>query len=661
MRCLFITFALLLLAGQALAQPAQVTRVLRTFDFEERRLGNVEDLPMNWAKVGGPGLPHYVNGHLSTERHRSGQYSFQFDLNGGSLIYRYPAGLIPVQQGAHYRIQAYSQTTPLPNARTRITAYLTDQDGHVIVPSIRHSDLFASSPGDTYWHALSVEMTDDAPTAAYLVIELELLQPAQYANSSLGARTLFAQDIRGSAWFDDVTVSQVPEVFMMTERPGNIFRRSDPLRIGVLVSDQFIDDLAAKLMIRDAVGNVVYQNTAGLELAQAESLGPGTKRILLLLPQTLGTGWYQASLDMSSRGQFICRQSLNFIHLADDARPALPDQRFGMNATSLPFDGWSQLPALLPTIGAGRVKLAVWSKDGDIQESNRDSFDQLLAQFTEMGITPTACLNELPPEIRAKLHGGSWPQLLTVDRQIWQPELAYLIARHADHLHSWQVGMDGSELFVQDPEMRAVYSLLHAEFAKLIDKPDLAMPWPAWYELEGEVPSTVALFVKPEVLPSQLPLYIGDEKPTDDKGFIDAELKASDAPKTLSHRAQHLSIFLEPIDKNKYGRKVQIADLAERIAYSLSANAERIDMNLPFSIERVGERIMSQPDELLLIARTIMTTLNGARFCGKVPLAQGIEAFLFDKDGPGLIMLWDRANTSGKIRIASICGEMPRR
>ena len=58
----------LILAAATLcrAQPAEVSRVLRTFDFEERRLGNAEDLPMNWTKVEGPGLPHYVNGRLTT-------------------------------------------------------------------------------------------------------------------------------------------------------------------------------------------------------------------------------------------------------------------------------------------------------------------------------------------------------------------------------------------------------------------------------------------------------------------------------------------------------------------------------------------------------------------------------------------------------------------
>ena len=97
---LIVSFALFA-ATTASAQPANVNRTLRLFDFEERRLGNDEDLPMNWVKVEGDNLPHYVNGQLSSDRAHGGKYSFRFDLNGGSLIYRYPAGLIHVQPGAH--------------------------------------------------------------------------------------------------------------------------------------------------------------------------------------------------------------------------------------------------------------------------------------------------------------------------------------------------------------------------------------------------------------------------------------------------------------------------------------------------------------------------------------------------------------------------------
>src|SRR5207248_9146520 len=95
-------------------------------------------------------------------------------------------------------------------------------------------------------------------------------------------RTLFDQDIYGSAWFDDVTVSQVPKVTMTTDHPGNIFARSDPLALHVLVNDRFTDDLSAQLVLRDATGQTVFQRSGGaVNIASAQTLGAGQMRLSL--------------------------------------------------------------------------------------------------------------------------------------------------------------------------------------------------------------------------------------------------------------------------------------------------------------------------------------------------------------------------------------------
>src|SRR5262249_46969692 len=162
-----------------------------------------------WSKVEGTGLPHYVNGRLSTDRAHAGEYSFRLDLNGGSLIYRYDKGQIPVQAGSHYRVEGYVLTTPMPNARARITAYFVDQDNRPMPSTIRHSQLFVTKAGSATWEKIGVELsaTSEEPTdpsqpipvPKSLVVELGLLQPMHYAASSLGQRTLFNQDIHGTA------------------------------------------------------------------------------------------------------------------------------------------------------------------------------------------------------------------------------------------------------------------------------------------------------------------------------------------------------------------------------------------------------------------------------------------------------------------------------
>ena len=154
------------------------------------------------------------------------------------------------------------------------------------------------------------------------------------------------------------------------------------------------------------------------------------------------------------------------------------------------------------------------------------------------------------------------------------------------------------------------------------------MPWPAWYELDGELPATVALSVPPSVLPSQIPLYIQDA--------------------ARAARGTTSSITLQLLDREQYGREVQIRDFAQRVVYALTADAKRIDLPLPFTRPHApaADEYNKQPQELLMVMRTLISTLGGATFKGKVPIAEGVEAFLFDRGGQGILVMWDRGNTA---------------
>src|SRR5687767_6193931 len=403
--CCALALLVCCLPATAGAQPADAGRTIRTFDFEERRLGNREDVPMHWAKVTGPGLPHYVNGRLAPGVARGGEYAFRFDLSGGGLVYRYEHGHIPARQGGHYRVEGHVRTTVLPHARARLSAHLADQDGHPLAGTVRHSELYAAGRADEPWKKLAVELSAQSPKAAWVVLELALLQPQHYATPSLGTRAIHPQDIRGTAWFDDVTVSQVPKVVISTGRPGGVLRRSDPPRLTVQIDDRFTDDLAARLAVRNAAGKLVYQRSGALDAGGTADAGgaagdtPGRGRFGLDLPD-LPAGWYEASLVMSSGGDLLGAQTLAFIRLADDDDDGgRPDPRFGVVATSLPFAGWGELPDVLPMLSAGRVKLAVWGGDADIEGKDADPFDALLQRFQDAGIAPTACLLDLPPDV----------------------------------------------------------------------------------------------------------------------------------------------------------------------------------------------------------------------------------------------------------------------
>lgn len=637
MSWLFI-FTVIALAQVAHGAGRDTSRILRNMDFEERRLGNAEDLPMHWLKVEGANLPHYINGHFATDMARSGQYSFKFELNGGGLIYRYDWKQLPVQAGAHYRVDCYVKTSALPHARARLSAYIVDVDGKPLADTTQNSELYAARSETDPWHPLEVELSADNPNAAYLVLELGLLQPVHYLPPTLGQRTLYDQDIHGTAWFDDVVVSQVPKITLTTEKAGNIFLRGEPVRLNVLVNDVSTDDLSAQLVIRDAAGQTVYQRTGALNMADAAPAGPLQKRMTLPLPEDLKPGWYEAALVMSSHSIYVGKQSIDLVLLADNRVGSDPDPRFGIIATDLPFDGWDELPLILPYLSAGRVKLAVWSETSNIKQTDSEQFNQLLERLQELGITPTACLVDVPPKLAANLKIPHWEGILKAKDEDWQPYLAHLIAKHANHLDRWQLGPDNTDAFVTNPSMRQVYAKVYKQFAALMEKPDLAMPWPAWYELGGQLPATVALSVPSTVLPSQIPLYMEDMKRTEN---------------------HHLSLSLGLLRADQYGRDVQIKDLAQRVIYALSANAGRIDIPLPFTVRREEGIIVKQPQELLMIVRTLTSTLSGATFRGKVPVADGVDAFLFDKNGVGILAMWDRGSVAGMKTLEINAGANP--
>jgi hypothetical protein len=72
-----------------------------------------------------------------------------------------------------------------------------------------------------------------------------------------------------------------------------------------------------------------------------------------------------------------------------------------------------------------------------------------------------------------------------------------------------------------------------------------------------------------------------------------------------------------------------------------------------------GATVVKEPQELLLVLRTLIATLGGATCRGRVPIAEGVEAFLFDRDGQGTVVLWDRGGQTAVRELALNLGERP--
>jgi hypothetical protein len=63
----------------------------------------------------------------------------------------------------------------------------------------------------------------------------------------------------------------------------------------------------------------------------------------------------------------------------------------------------------------------------------------------------------------------------------------------------------------------------------------------------------------------------------------------------------------------------------------------------------------------VLVIRTLVSQLAGATFKGKVPIAPNVEAFLFDRGGQGVMVLWDRGDSTSSKDLALNLGDHPMR
>ena len=614
--------------------------MLHVFDFEERDDGNFEETPMHFARVVGHGLPHWVRGRLTTDAARSGEHSFRLDLNGGSCVYRLNSGVIPVRAGARYRIAGHVRTSDLEHARARIIAYCVDRNGRRLPDTLRRTPAIVSNGWDDTpaWQAaeVTVDVRDEA--AAWLVIELALLQPdaAEPGDAEREAVERFLQDVRGTAWFDDVVVSRVP--LLRIERPGNagVFASGEAVTLRVVANDADAADLSAEGLLVGADDRIWWHGSG-----VAEAAGGGIERTFAFDIGKLPPGWYRLMTTVGRRDGSNAAADTSvdtaFVVLAPpagDGAAAQRDERLNLDGVALPAAAWDDLPTLLGDLRVGRVDVALWggAADNDVV-ADPEPLDRLAASLRPLDVRIGGAFVTPGRDLRDASGESRWADVLPYLNpnasegvgDVWRASLGYLVSRHALSIGRWSVGdAEDADLFAGDERQRRAYAAFSTVIRDLVADAELGLAWPARRDRANLIPLGPAeadLVVPPDVLPSQIAAYVAD------------------AP---AGEAATLSLYLSPIDERRYGRLAALSDLAERLAHGLATGPGRVTLPLPF----VRDAEQFEPTEAYLALHTLSRHLAGRRYAGTVDVGTGGVAMLFaDAEGRGTLVLWDeRAN-----------------
>lgn len=606
--------------GGPAERPISAQRIVRHFDFEELST-NPFPIPRYWVRAQEdrevprvrPGFPIWNEAAIDAAQAHRGHASVRLPTRGGSTSLLLDPGVVPVFAGADYLVSAMVRTEGLTHARAMLAARLLDRAGRPIADSEQRSELLQTGGR---WRPVSVHLTGDHPDAAYLQLELLLLQPREFAAPTLPEQhQLWPEDISGAAWFDDVLVAQLPSVMLSTNSPVNVVAAPDAPEINLRTRDFTGEPLRAVMIVQDLDGR---------EIARAErAIGAGAGE-WLWKPDLPAFGWYRATLELFGPAARVGSTSIDFVWTppARALTAAADAARFGVVLERPDCAHAALIPGLAALAGAGWATIPAWdrslvaSKPDDLLEPILAAVDGLLAA----GRRVTLSFPEAPAALVNAADGVDRPLALVAgDRKRWGPYLLPLLDKYGQSVQRWQFGRPTADPHDPVPaaaELAAVRSTL----ARFVPGPLLAIPFPADAALDTAALGASAGGVA--VVPAAFP----------PESFKDL---AASLGRGGESTPADLTLTFEPLSDEAYGRRDIAGDLVKRTVHFWSAFAgesmadepARVAIAQPWRWDS-RRRNQASPRVELAVWRTLAEQLAGRRVVGEVPTVQGVRCFI---------------------------------
>jgi hypothetical protein len=484
------------------ATPAAARRVAASFEFEPIP-GDTSTLPANWIRAQHdppnrvrPGFPIWNRGVLDREQAHSGSGSVRLDLEGGSASLLLDPGLIQVFPDADYAVVARVRTRGVDHARARLVARLLDREGDP-VPG---SEVSSAPTLAQDWSPVVVRVPGDFDESVSLQIELLFEQPGPDPDHPDPALEIVRQDFQGSAWFDDISVLQIPRVEAWVEHPGNLIPGDEPPAVGLFVRDLVAEPLRIRYELRDHDGALVDEY---------ETAFVGGRLETEWTPEVDRFGWYGASVAVLRGTTRIGSAETAFIwappRQTDAGRvSARGPAPFSLSVAGLPDEGLHTLGDLALDARIPRVLTRLDDPPGEVTPERVEAVTALAGRLSREGSELGLAIGRLPESVSAI--GGPTPVLRALaddgaDGADWIEPLAVDLGHR---VRWWRVGAFDETLD----------ALAIAEIAEAIDRlgdlvPGAVLETP-WSSFDAVGPAAarsgvaVAQTVDPSIIPGEV-------------------------------------------------------------------------------------------------------------------------------------------------------------
>lgn len=646
-------------------RPAASGRLVRIYNFEERDT-NPSPVPMHWTRMQDqderprPGFPRYNVSELVdlNDQPAASRGCVRLQTRGGSTSLQLDPGVLPVFADADYLVGARIRTEGLQAGRAVLACRFLDEALEPIDASERVSPLVLS---EGRYVTVSINMPGEFAGARYLQMELLLLQPDMQPTFGRGAPSkppagqLFIPDVSGAAYFDDVSVVQLPRLELATQSPSNVFVAPEKPGLQLLVRDLTGEELTGSLTVLDAAGRTV--DTRPLRLGEGRSTTAWS-------PKLTGFGWYRAVLEMSNQSIRVGATAVDFVWVPPRDDVSSPDEsRFWVYSGELAPAVYPHLAKAVRALRCSGLSTPIWTADLTPQgvskhaDELRPLVDSFRAERLELGMSltriPTALFSGKPIDV-----SDPW-SLLTRQTAAAAPILDEFLDRYGQTVQRWQVGaFDGRSLFNRD-NVGAGASTIEATLGKLVAGPVIIAP----ATLEDAAAIGPLGRTHPYLEPA---LFAPASAQADSVGLAIASWRRSGNAAT----ARRVTLALQTAGKDELDAIDAAAALAKKAvrawaaaAGSAGASPDQLRVALldPWTV-RAGSRPQLMPRPEVAAWRAVIDRLADREFTGTLPLPNGAEGYIFanrratDPNRGGLLVVWNDSTLPERAELRSYLG-----
>ncbi len=615
-------------------RPTGSRRTVRSFDFEERSF-NIEPVPQYWVRAqqtatrSRPGFPPWNEATLDDEHASSGQWSVKIPVKGGSAALRLASGVIPVLPGADYTVVANVLTQGADLARARVAVRLVDDqhqplpDGVAVSPAVRSEREFTS---------LHVRIAANDPRAAWMQIELQLLQPRELrrnadpfgepVSSSTATpnshRRYVPEDFDAVAWFDDVRVLLTPRVTLTTNSLINVVEAPQTPTLTAVVRDVAGETLVGELRLLDERGRLLDHRTVRFE--------PGG-RPLAWKPKVQGFGWRRAVLDVeTANGQTLSTVRSDFVYApAPSGLSSIDARRVAMLLRDPPAHSGKTLAQVMIALGAGQAHLPLWSESLSRSSLSRrvDRVQAVADELLESGMEVTLALTPVPAELAQRLRIDPQQPLLLLAHEIetWESYLREAVARLGQRITTWRIGRAGSAQGVRfGPAMTDRLRQLQQRLERLAPTARVIAPWPGAVE-PPEVDSD-----------ADMAFLLTAHEWFSPQGVANVAANASPSS----------TIYIEqrPGEAPAAGARLLAADLVKRLVHAWRTPNVTIALQQVWRWTTINGRATPQLTPAFAVVRQALERLSERSFRTALPAPTGATAMLFDGHAGAMLVVW---------------------